>query len=162
MRGSCSAKHHGGTNWNTVGQLRPPDMGLDEQRLGAAALGEREREVDRGGGLAVAVLRARHDHDLRPADLEQVVAQDAERGAAVGVRIDQQCEPRIDVVLGRWCWVRSICGGAPDGLACGLIIHRRLAMDQRDGSSLPWPTAASSLAPRITAGRASRSAPRRR
>src|ERR1051325_405047 len=119
-----------------AGELRPAHVGLDQQGLGPAALGEREREVDRGGGLAVAALRARHDHDLRPADLEQVVAQHAERRAAVGVGIDQQREPRIDVLVGEVVLGQIDLRRRARRLGLRADHHLRLAVDERGGLEL--------------------------
>ena len=87
------------------------------------------------GGLAVAGLRARHDHDLRPADLEQVVAQHAERRAALGVGIDHEREPRIGLLVGQVVLgqVDLAAASAADGLACGGDHHGRLAERDRRG-----------------------------
>jgi hypothetical protein len=106
---SCSAKHHARHHPEHRGQLRALQVGLDQQHLGPPTLGQRQRQVDRGGGLAFAGPRARHHDHLRPAGLEDVVAQHAEVGGARRVGVVHQHQPRVAAlgVLGRQVMLRE-------------------------------------------------------
>jgi hypothetical protein len=103
-------------------QLRSAQVGLDQQHLGAIALGQRQRQVDRGRGLAVAGGRAGHHDHLRPAGREHVVAQHAELRGALGVGREVEDQPVVRLaVLG------EVVLGQPD-LGRLLIDRRRGAL----------------------------------